>query len=461
MDQQQWPVYLVPRREPVSTRAQKNTRAILRMMARSRRMLHSELPADAFANAPRVWIVAGGPSLRDFDFEQLRGEVVIGANRAFERPHVGMFASQDDRFYKWVNEGALGDDTKAAWIAFPGYKVYVLKEDASTPFPELIHTVYRTSNRHAFPPSITGGFGATNNSGYAALMLAWALGAREIRLLGFDMQGRDGKQEWNHDGYPLVQAENVYQTFVEYFRRAAPALAAAGVTVINHSPDSALDCFPKATLEDAYTALQSKPERPLVCCYATRGTAYEAEAAAMVRSARAFGLETHVELVENRGSWQANTYQKAEIIRDLLIRFNRPILFVDADARFRRYPTLFDNFDAALGLSYFDWDEIPGRKHRTGRELSSAVMYLRPSATVSGLLRQWIALNNERLAAGHHAIEQRNLQEIVEDVRCPYGKYAAELPHTYNQIFDSMAECGAPIIEQMQASRRLKQEVGV
>jgi len=31
---------------------------------------------------------------------------------------------------------------------------------------------------------------------------------------------------------------------------------------------------------------------------------------------------------------------------------------------------------------------------------------------------------------------------------------------SHDQIFDSMAELGDPVIEQMQASRRLKSEVG-
>ena len=46
-----------------------------------------------------------------------------------------------------------------------------------------------------------------NNSGYAAINLAYHLGVKRIVLLGFDMQNIGGKSHF-HDGYPTRTTKN-------------------------------------------------------------------------------------------------------------------------------------------------------------------------------------------------------------------------------------------------------------
>jgi hypothetical protein len=87
---------------------------------------------------------------------------------------------------------------------------------------------------------ISGG----RNSGLQAMMLARQFGARKIILVGYDM---DGPQKWFglHNG---LLANGDSTTFIKHFENIAPALCAEGTEVINCSPGSRLECFPRADI---------------------------------------------------------------------------------------------------------------------------------------------------------------------------------------------------------------------
>ncbi len=411
---------------------------------------------ESLAEAPRVWIVGGGPSLRDFDWNLLAGEVVIGANRAFEMPNVGMTITIDPLFDRLSHNGDLGHESRRLWREYPGLKIYAAA-DNTPPLCDDVIMVPRVTNRvdDCMPPRFDN-FGKASNSGYAALKFAWMLGAKNIYCLGFDMAGENGVTSWFHDGYNQVWQDSIYDEYRAEMDAAAPYLEADGVNVTICGPTS-LTAFPKITLAEAADALSSKPSRPVVCGFYTRGTKYQQEAEAMARSAVAFGLDVSLVDVENLGDWKANTDQKPEAIRFALERMEgRPIAFVDADARFRAYPALFDYFTEGnwnLGLSHFDWDQFPDDP-RTGRELSSAVMLLKDKCSVLQLLGDWI----ESIKSGTGDWEQRVLQNLLANPKHNLPKIM-EIPMRYNQIFDHMSGLGLPVIEQMQASRRLKEEV--
>ncbi len=67
------------------------------------------------------------------------------------------------------------------------------------------------------------------NSGYMALNVALHKGAKEIHLVGFDMD--DGSEK--------------YAQWIPRFRTTRQQLDAAGVKVINENPRSAVDAFEK------------------------------------------------------------------------------------------------------------------------------------------------------------------------------------------------------------------------
>jgi hypothetical protein len=86
------------------------------------------------------------------------------------------------------------------------------------------------------------------NSGFQAINLAYHFGARRIVLLGYDMNGRD---HWfGSHPKPLCDATDFSQR-AHHFDQLAADLAADGVEVVNASRESALRCFPRATIQEA------------------------------------------------------------------------------------------------------------------------------------------------------------------------------------------------------------------
>lgn len=86
------------------------------------------------------------------------------------------------------------------------------------------------------------------NSGHQAINLAVLLGARRILLLGFDMKSSGGKTHWFGE-HPTRTDESIFSAMLNNFPHMVRPLAALGVEVINCTPGSALQCFPKQTLD--------------------------------------------------------------------------------------------------------------------------------------------------------------------------------------------------------------------
>lgn len=96
------------------------------------------------------------------------------------------------------------------------------------------------------------------NGGYQALNLAVLFGASPVMLLGFDMHNRSGEYHWHgRHGNGLANPGNdTIQTWIEAFRTTPPDLQRAGTTVINCTPDSALDCYPMMDIKTACEMLK-------------------------------------------------------------------------------------------------------------------------------------------------------------------------------------------------------------
>ncbi len=90
-----------------------------------------------------------------------------------------------------------------------------------------------------------------SNSGYQAINLAVHLGAKRIILLGYDMRQDGGRNNWHDEARPLASPDVYKQSMLPHFDTLVEPLRERGVEVINATPDSALECFPKISLEDA------------------------------------------------------------------------------------------------------------------------------------------------------------------------------------------------------------------
>lgn len=88
------------------------------------------------------------------------------------------------------------------------------------------------------------------NSGYQAIGLACLFGARKITLVGYDMQRTGGRthHHGDHTGKLHNTVPAAYKDWVGRFALFAPDLLAAGIDVVNCSPETALTCFRRGDL---------------------------------------------------------------------------------------------------------------------------------------------------------------------------------------------------------------------
>jgi hypothetical protein len=88
-----------------------------------------------------------------------------------------------------------------------------------------------------------------HNSGAAAINFAILAGAKRIMLLGFDMNSQTGKTHW-HSVYKNNTPRNTFTRALKKFPEIAIGAKKAKVEILNVSPDSAIECFPKVSLKD-------------------------------------------------------------------------------------------------------------------------------------------------------------------------------------------------------------------
>lgn len=169
---------------------------------------------------------------------------------------------------------------------------------------------------------------------------------------------------------------------------------------------------------------------------------YESEADDLISTLRRWPLDWEVYRALCRGSWDANTKIKTQVIMHAMKTYKRPIVYVDADARVQQNPTLFKELDCDVAYHLKD-----------GRELLSGTLYFGYTEQAHFLLQKWEEENQKYPKLW----DQVNLANVLAGSQ---GLVRVVLPAAYCQIFDSMVNEGEPIIEHFQASRRLRRKIG-
>jgi hypothetical protein len=203
-------------------------------------------------SVPRLWpggtvaCLATGPSLTREDCDALRGHVdgVIAVNDAHRlAPWADVLYSSDRvwwPFYKGVPD-------------FQGLRygigATVGSSRAFTHLPSIAvleHT--GVEGLEDAPTGLRSGL----NSGYAAINLAVHGGAARILLLGYNV-GLVGSRSHFFGAHPrgLTSNPNLYPDFRRCFATLVAPLAARGIEVLNCTPQTALECFPRAELASA------------------------------------------------------------------------------------------------------------------------------------------------------------------------------------------------------------------
>lgn len=201
------------------------------------------LPDGSWHDQP-CFIIAGGPSLRGFNFERLRGRGhVIAINRALEFvPWADVAFFMDWKLYKLYHETP---DKKAAWDRFTGHRVFLNLMGRKL---DDCYSV-RSLGRHGCSMSHAKGLYHGNNSGHGALNLAFTLGAKPIYLLGYDCGYRAGEPGHFHSGYGVRTNPSVGRSFIKDFENFKVQLRGRAV-IFNLNPASALRAFPFKTIDE-------------------------------------------------------------------------------------------------------------------------------------------------------------------------------------------------------------------
>ena len=92
---------------------------------------------------------------------------------------------------------------------------------------------------------------AGSNSGFAAINVAYHLGATRIYLLGYDMNSSVGQTHW-HNGYNIRHDDKIYaRNMISNFDNIASILKDENIEIFNVNTNNKLKGIPKCTMEQA------------------------------------------------------------------------------------------------------------------------------------------------------------------------------------------------------------------
>jgi len=185
----------------------------------------------------------------------------------------------------------------------------------------------------------------------------------------------------------------------------------------------------------------------IVVSYYTVNTLYAEHARGLIESLKRLRILYRVDAIESLGDWWKNTKHKPTFLRRMLRDFEgSDVVWVDCDAEFKRYPTLFDELDCDVAVHEFDrsnWSK--GR----GTEVLSGTVFLRNNERVRCLVEEW----ERRCQKSGRVWDQKVLEKVLA------GDYY-RLPGEYCKIFNRMKKVKNPVIVHYQASRTVRKNEG-
>lgn len=185
-------------------------------------------------------VIASGPSLTEADVDHVRGKAAVIA------------VSDNYQIAPWADHLYAYDTTWWGYHkpivahCFRG-RLWTGCERVKDIYPDITFVPTRRGDADVGDRYLVNG----QNSGLQALCLAAYLKARRILLLGFDIQHTGGERHWfGRHPKGWGNADTAHK-WVRHFDRIAPQFACRDVEVINCSRETALQCFPRATITEA------------------------------------------------------------------------------------------------------------------------------------------------------------------------------------------------------------------
>lgn len=396
----------------------------------------------------RCFIIAGGPSVSKFDLKALEGENTIGINMAFRLFNPSIIYGMDARLWGWIENEETGKGDKALFDKCQAIKVW--SDVTQAPLPEDI-VLAPCIGRPGLSKSLSDGLGAGTNSGFGALNLALLLGASEIYLIGYDFKGG----RW-HPGYPMPGGVGNDYHLQCYLENSAE-FKEFDSKIINLNPESKLKIFEFGIMPVNLRKANAAPQKPLTVKrelpvkktdpvfvnYFTAGNGYDAFAKDLKASMERFEIEHDIQAIKDRGKWDINTKFKPEFILKMMDKYpSRPIVWVDADAVFVKFPELLYNIKEDVAVHYY----------KGGKELVSNLVYFAQNDRSRKVLEKWkVACEDKEREAEW---DQIMLQKILSSLK---SVKVNKLPPEYCYILLGKNPEGIdPVVEQRQASRKLK-----
>lgn len=261
-------------------------------------MILQRIEGQRFSRVLRLWrgypvvLLGGGPSLTLEQFARVRAAReadavrVIAVNDAYLlAPWADVHYAADSKWHTWhatgIDKQKLGltaAQVRERWAQFKGQKCGI--ESAAPYLADDVHML-RTTNGLGLSvdPEILGTGrldGFQGHGGFQAFNLARLADGKTIILLGFDGRPNPAGETNFHGEHPLPTPSVVWGYIRQSFSCVENELKAAGVRVLNCSPGSAIDTFPKVALEEALAGLDS------IALYSCgRGCAHHDEADAL------------------------------------------------------------------------------------------------------------------------------------------------------------------------------------
>lgn len=219
-------------------------------------------------------LIAGGPSLTQEQVATVKAAHVAGAVRCITVNNSYLWAPFSDICYAadahWHEAHSAGiaipelmlraQDVRDIWRGFKGEKCTIDHPGASVK-DQRVHVLRNFNYDPARKQNKVHGYGLSRDlrclvtgrhSGWQAINLAILAGAMTLILLGYDGQaGPRGQSHWHGDHPKRKMPEAAYDEFKRSFVHGQHALDAAGVQVVNCSPNSAINQFPKIPIEKA------------------------------------------------------------------------------------------------------------------------------------------------------------------------------------------------------------------
>jgi hypothetical protein len=214
-----------------------------------------------------VWILGGGPSLpKQFEIPQ---EVIDGViskalplsaystyMESIHKKHI-IGINMAYKIGNWIDMMFFGDTNyfiknKDDIFLFPGLKVSCTP---STIRYEWVKTLNREMPKPYGISTKPNSVSWNTNSGAASISVAVNAGAKRIFLLGFDMKLDGNIQHWhslyNEKALPKNKVRLPFDRHLKSFPTIANDAKNLGIQIYNICPNSAINNFPKITLQEA------------------------------------------------------------------------------------------------------------------------------------------------------------------------------------------------------------------